>query len=328
MENNEMLRQLTNTVEIIGTLKSKDIEVKTSKRTGAEYVSGKLEVICKIGNRIHEIPVSVFVMKSSKLYKGIETVSQQYKSIEEVGLENADRIRVTGELTLNEYYNRDGKLVQFNDVKGIFYNRIEDVTIEDKAVASIETVVEEFQDKMDSTNLPTGIKKVKGFTVGWNNSIVELVKAEVKADLADAMINLYPPGSTGRLSFQINNYVEIQETVTSDAPAHGFGSTETVEQVAKKYENNLEIIGGDIPFFGTKEYTPEEIEKAKQVRELSLQKLSEPAPSTPQTNTGFGNSTPQSTVPPTTPAAQSVPPTVNDTPATPLVASGNEMPDF
>ena len=102
------------------------------------------------------------------------------------------------------------------------------------------------------------------------------------------MEELYRPGLTGRLTMKINNYVEIEEAEQETKAEHGFGSTKTIEKVAKKFKNNLEVVGGDIPFFGTKEYTPEEIEKAKQIRQLQLQELSQPSPSTPPVNNGFG----------------------------------------
>lgn len=329
MENNQVLRQLQNEVEIIGTLKSKELEVRTSKRTGKEFVTGKLVVLVEETDKIHEIPVRVFAMKTSKLFKGIETVSKEYKTIDEVGKENADRIRVTGSIELNEYQNRDGNLVQFNDVQGIFYNRIEDQSIEDKAIASIEVVVENFEDIIDSQQLPTGDKKVKAFTVGWNSKIIELVKAEVKQELAEPMESLYFAGSTGRVTFKINNYVEVEEQqVETQQPTHGFGSTETVERVAKNFVNNLEIIGGDIPYAGTKEYTAEEIEEAKKARALQLQEVTQPTPSTPPANTGFGQQ-PVTQQPVATPATPATPPSQPaEVAVSQPVVSNTDMPDF
>ena len=294
MENNENLRQLQNSVEVVGKLKSKQLEVKTSKK-GNEYMSGSLVVASVIGDKINEQQIKVFIMKSSKLFKGIETVMNEYKSVEEVGSEEADRIRVTGELKLNEYYNNNGNFVQFNEIKGVFFNRVEE-DVPDKSIATIETVVEEFVDIVDNDGLPTGDKTVKGFTVGWGNDVVELRNTIVRSDLAEAMQNLYVPGSTGQLTFQLNNYVEVEEPEEQEVDAsHGFGSSEKVESnVAKKYVNNIEVIGGGVPYFGTKEYTEDEIQQAKQVRELKLQSLNEPAPSTPvQRQTGFPESQPK-----------------------------------
>ncbi|UDY80679.1 hypothetical protein [Geobacillus phage GR1] len=297
MENQNIeLRQLQNNVEIVGTLKSKELEVKTSKK-GNRYMSGKLVIVSKFDGKIQEQNVRVFIMESSKLFKGIETVKNEYKSIEEHGEENADRIRVTGELTLNEYYNKQGNLVQFNEVKGVFFNRLDAENDQpDKAIASIETVVENFVEKLDKDQLPTGAYEVRGFTVGWGNEVIELKNVVIGEELAQAFMDLYQPGSTGRLTYKLNNYVEVEEKEeeVQQAPTHGFGSTETVEtsNVIRNFVNNIEIIGGDMPFLGSKEYTPEEIENAKRVRNLKLQELQQPAPEVPQTNTGFGQGAP------------------------------------
>lgn len=293
MENtNQDLRQLQNTVEVVGTLKSKDLEVKVAKNSGKRYMSGRIVVASKVDGKLNEQQISVFIMESSKLFKGIETVKNEYNSIEEVGPTQADRVRVTGELGLNEYYNREGKLVQFNDIKGVFFNRLEQGNeTPDRAIATVDTVVESFVDVMDSEGLPTGEKSVKAFTVGWGNNVIELKKTIVKENLAEAMQNLYQPGSTGKLSFKLNNYVEIKEEEEVVNPAHGFGSEEVAEStVAKNFVNNIEIIGGQVPYFGSIEYTPEEIEQAHKARELKLQTLSQPAPSTPSVTNGFGDS--------------------------------------
>jgi hypothetical protein len=292
--NQSKLRQLQNAVEVIGTLKSKELEEKYSKK-GNLMITGKLVVVSKVGDKINEISIKVLVMATSKLYKGIKTVMNEYKASDDVGMDLADRVRITGELNLNEYYNQAGKLVQFNEIKGVFYNRLEkDDKQPDKALASVETVIESYSEKLDSEGLPSGDLNVHGFTVAFGDNVVELKNAVVNSELAEAFQNLYQPGQTGRLTFRINNYVEVEEKEEEAAPqepTHGFGSTETVESnVIKNYVNNLEIIGGDIPYFGGKEYTPENIQEAKKIRNLKLQSLQPQVPDTPPTGfgTGFG----------------------------------------
>ena len=287
MENKE-LRQLENSVEIVGTLKAKNLKMATSKK-GRDYVSGNLIVQSEIGDKIHEHRVSVFMMKDSKLFKGIETVSKEYKAIEDVGKENADKIRVTGELGLNEWYNRNGQLIQRNEIKGVFFNRVEPDEA-DKALATIETVVTGFEPIIDESGLPTGEKKIEGFTVGWGNNVIDLVDAVVKADLVEAMENLYTPGSTGSITYNLNNYVLVDENPEKvETVNHGFGSQEKVDsQVATKYVNNIEVFGGSVPYFGTIEYTEEEIQTARQVRQMALEALQAPPPATPANTPGFG----------------------------------------
>lgn len=322
MEDNQSLRQLQNQVEIIGTLKSKDLEVKTTQ-DGRSYMSGRIVVLSKIRDKVNEQIVKVFIMESTKLFKGIDTVRKEYKSIDEHGIEEAERIKVTAELTLNEYAGSDGVIRSYNEVKGIFFNRIGEGQREpdqaDKSLASIETVVQGFKEVLDSDNLPTGAYEVQGFTVGWGNAIIELKNCVIGAELAEPFKNLYQPGSTGRLSIQLNNYAkvgEIEEPVIEEAPSHGFGSTDKVEQnVVKDYVNNLEVVGGDIPFLNTKEYTEEEISKAAKIRETKLASLeASTPPDVPVKNTGFGG---EITIPP-----DSIPNTETTN------INTDEMPDF
>lgn len=318
---NTELRQLENMVEVIGTLKSKTLEVKTSQK-GNTYIGGELIVLVKDEDKVNEIKIKVMIMGTSKLFKGAETVIREYETIETAGVEGAHRVRISGELTLNEYYNSQGRLVQFNEIKGVFFNRIEDDS-KDKATADIETIVNNFTDKMDADGLITGVKNVDAFSVAWGSKVVELRNLVVRDSLAEAMVGLYIPGSTGRLTMKINNYVEtkeIEEEIQA-SPAHGFGTTETVERkIAKDYVNNLEIIGGDIPFFGTKEYTEEEIAQAKQVRALALQTLTPTASTVPDNApTGFGTSANG-----TTAAAA----TTETTTASATPFSSSDLPDF
>lgn len=311
-QNQDQLRELQNTVEIIGTLKTKDLQIKVSKK-GNQYVSGKLVVITKVDNKINEQNIKVMVMGTSKLFKGVETVMNEYKSIDENG--TGERIKITGSLELNEYYNSKGELVQFNQVKGVFFNRLDETNDQpDKAIATIETVVTGFEEKLDKDRLPTGSYNIKGFTVAWGNDVVELKNTIVSSDLAQSFMNLYQAGSTGQLTFKLNNYVEVEENAV-EVPvtvSHGFGSTETAEggsNVIRNFVNNIEVIGGGMPFFGTKEYTPEEIQKAQQVRALKLQTMQEPAPTTP--NVGFPPVTddqlPNGMTPPPAPNPQDMP---------------------
>lgn len=292
-ESTQALRQLQNTVEIVGTLKSINLEKKVSKKNN-HYVKGNLVVESKTDGKIQETKVEVFIMKSSKLYKGIETVMREYKALDSLKADEvADRISVTGELVLNEYINAQNHLVSYNQVKGVFFNRLTPENDRpDKAIASVEVVVESFVPLLDSENLPTGDYSVNAFNVAYGPTIVELKNTIVKADLAQSFMDLYQPNSTGRITFQLNNYAEVKEVeVEVPQTQHGFGSTETVDTFeAKNYVNNIQVIGGDLPYMEPKAFTPEEIEEAKRLRSLAIQELSSSAPETPQSEpTGFGS---------------------------------------
>lgn len=177
------LRKLQNNVEIIGTLKSKELEVRTSI-TGKNFMSGKLVVQSTIDDKINEQVIEIFIMESSKLFKGIETVKNEYKTIDQDGVENADRIKVKGSLKLKEYYQKQGNLVQYNEVRGMIFNRLDKKNDQEgAAIASIETVVEGFE-QIFKDELPSGDYLVKGFTVGWKGEVIELKDTFVGENIA------------------------------------------------------------------------------------------------------------------------------------------------
>lgn len=281
------LRQLKNAVEVIGTLKSKDIQIKESA-SGKKFISGRLVIQSLINEKQHEIAIEVFTMESSKLFKGVKTVMLDYKTIEMDGLGNADKIKVSGALKLKEYYNQNGKLVQYNEIRGMIFNRLKkDSIVQDRAMASVETVVQEFTPILKN-ELPTGEYSFNGFTVGWNREVIELKNIYISSDLAQAFMDLYKPGMTGRLSFKFCNI--IQET--NQPSKNGFGTSVDIEDSFSQHTNHetrIEVAGGDIPFNGESKYTKEQIKLAKQLRNLKLSELKEKNnQSLVISNTGFG----------------------------------------
>jgi hypothetical protein len=285
--NQTELRQLQNAVEVIGTLKSKNIVIKESL-SGKKYISGRLVVQSLIDEKIHEQIIEVFTMESSKLFKGVETVMLDYKTIENDGMDVADRIKVRGTLKLKEYYNQNGNLVQYNEIRGMIFNRFEKNSIdEDRAIASVETVVQEFT-PIIKNDIPTGEYYVNGFTVGWKSEVIELKNIYVSSELTQSFMDLYQPGMTGRLTFTFSNIVQQ----TNPPSTNGFGTSVDIEDSFSqpiKNETRIEVTGGDLPFIGGREYSNEQITLAKQLRNLKLSELKEKHSSrVAQSNNGFG----------------------------------------
>lgn len=286
----EVLREAQNNVEVIGTVKKINIEEKLSQKTGRPMIIGDVIVEVKDGDKVNNIKCKLFSFKLKKdgkengLYKGYKTVKEDYQ----VG----DRVRVNGNLEINEYYNQSGSLISFNEIKAVFFNRLEgeEGNRADKAIATIETVIEGMISEMDTNGIPTGNLEVDAFTVGYNGKIIPLQNLIIGQQLSQTFQNMYVPGSTGRISMKINNYAVVTEEEAPQQNA-GFGSAERIESnVVTDYTNNLEIIGGDLPYMdGVNNYSPQDIENAHKVRQLALQQLMQDAsaPSTPAT--GFGS---------------------------------------
>ena len=285
------LRQGQNNLEIVGTVKKVDLKVATNK-TGKEYISGRVEIEVRDGEKVNVIPVRVFSLKLKKdgtengLFKGYKTVLDEY----EVG----QQVRVTGEVRLEEYYTQSGSLTSYNSFSATFFNRVEDADFKPKALATVDTYVEGMTSELDAEGLPTGNLELEAFTVGYNGRVVPLKNAIVGKDLAGVFESMYYPGTTGKITYKINNYAELEETEEVVGNTTGFGSAERVEtNIVKNYVSGLEIIGGDLPYSdGVNEYSPADVEQAHKNRALALQELKQNSQAS-ATPTGFGTVQPE-----------------------------------
>lgn len=282
------LRECVNNAEIIGIVKKVELEEKVSKNTGKDMIIGYVDVEVKEDGKISNIRCKAFSFALTKagkpngLFKGYKTVKDEYQP--------GDLVRVTGNIVFNEYYTEQGEYRGFNEIKAVFFNRVDDLETKHKAVATVEMVVEGITPQIEE-DVPTGNFEVDAFTIGYGGSFIPLSNMIIGADLAQVFQGMYFPGTTGKITFKINNYAELEKVeVAVEQP--GFGSAERVEEsVVTNYTSNFEIIGGDLPYQdGVNNYTPEEIEQAHKNRELALQQLKDEASTVPSTPpTGFGS---------------------------------------
>src|SRR5699024_8867548 len=74
-----------------------------------------------------------------------------------------------------------------------------------RAVANVETVITNIEDRLNDEDLPTGEKVITGFTVGYNEQIVELTDLIVPQSLAEDFVKIYKPKQTALLTLQFIN---------------------------------------------------------------------------------------------------------------------------
>lgn len=290
------LRESNNALQVIGLLKSKEVKYGLTSEN-VPTITIDLVIASEVDNKIHENRVRLWTKETSKLYKSYKTVADEYKTIDEHGKENADLVKVTGSLEMNEYVSKtDGQLKVVNNLKGLFVNRVENKETVQEVGAVIECVVLGYADEISKEGMPTGRKKVNLFTVGYNNTIHELQNVFVPADVAQAFTRLYQPNSTGKLFIKVNNYVEVEENKEVVQQPLGFGvqlDNMPSNNVVKNYVNELTIVGGQQPETVNK-YSMEEIAEMRKLRELARnEKIN--TPQTPPTQpsgfgTGFGES--------------------------------------
>lgn len=289
------MRQSLNRVRIVGTVKSLKTYEGTTKK-GEPFISLDLVVTSKIADKIMENKVSFWTKRSSKLANGYLTASNEYKSIDEYGEENATRVIIDGNYEMNEYISQTGEFKSFPKIKGVFVNRVkDDVEIADAVELKLECVVKDVQKEIGKDGLVTNRLRTKLLSVGYNDQISEFSNIIVGEEIANDFMRLFPVGTTARLNLNINNYVIVkeQEQQAVQAPT-GFGqqlSSITENHVIKEYVNETIIIGGDNPVIEGA-YTQDEFNQMMKLRELAIREITNSVPATPPSSgfgTGFGS---------------------------------------
>lgn len=298
------LRESINNLVVVGKLKSK--EVKYGSKEGIGTISLALKVLTteKLADnseRVHENTIRFWAKQTSKLYSSYVTVANDYKTIEVNGEENADVIRITGSLDMNEY-EKNGEIKTGNNIRGVFVNRVQDAKLAVQEVgAEVECVVLGITDEMKDSKL-SGRKKIQVMSVGYGSKIHEFQNVVVESNLAEQFARTYKVGDTAKFIFKINRYAEVKKDEPKPDMTLGFGTglSNTFGGVTDNYVNEISIVGGTLPYAEGIRYSNEQIAEMRKIRDLAKNELINSASAAPQitSQTGFGNSfepTPQTT---------------------------------
>lgn len=295
MENN-ILQQSNNKGIIIGKLKEKKITFATGKESGKAYAKGTLTVVVNTADGVNEIRVNVMQMALKKndggengLYKALQTVNNEYKSILEVGEEQADTIKIEGSLEMNDYYNRNrDEVVSSLQVKGTIINRV-DATSEHMAKFKIGGFIEDINNKEDNS------VDVQMTSIAYGGKAFP-VTVNVPKEGVPTFVAMFYQGCTADINFDMVNAVEVSKSV--DNVGWGTG----IDDIAERRVRVNRAFGGSVLPVG---YTQDQIVQVKNIRQQRLETLlleGREKSSQPTTNesvsagfgVGFGN--------PTTPA--------------------------
>lgn len=290
------LREGVNNMVVVGKLKSKEVKYGTAQDgTGTISVALKVLTTEKVADeeRVHENTIRLWAKQTSKLYTSYSTVANEYKTIETHGENNADVIRITGSLEMNEYV-KDSELKTMNNLRGVFVNRVNDpATAVQEVGAEVECVMLGAADEIKDGK-PTGRKKVQLMSVGYGSRIHELQDVYVEANLANDFVRMYSVGCTAKFVFKVNKYaVAKKDAVPQSSMALGFGSglSNTFGGVVNEYVNDVIIVGATAPYVEGVKYSNEQIAEIRKLREMAKNEKLNSAPATPApmtTQTGFG----------------------------------------
>lgn len=286
------MEQMQNDVQIIGLLKTLNLEEKQTKK-GRDAIMGNavIEVTDKF-KHVNNIRVNIFAFRltkagsQSKLYTSFETVMNEYKTIDNDGRSEANYVRVTGSLDSN-IYSSHGAIHCSNRIRAVFFTRLkEDEVKEQKSLCTMGVYVQKFDDAIDADGNPLGYSNITAFSVGYNGTVIPIFNLTISGKVEKQFKSYYVPGSTGIMTFRMNNYAKPKEK-DEDTEERGFGSSEEVGTPQVDYVNNKEVTGGHLPFEDDKALTPDEgANLIKQFHEM-INQAKEDANDGFESNTGF-----------------------------------------
>lgn len=290
--NNTTLREATNNVVIEGTVAEVRIEAK--KTNDKEFITGEVDIQTD-ENSIHTVKVFANKLnkegKESSLYKGIETIMNEYKSIASHGKENADRVRITqGKVGLNEYVGQDDMIKSYPQLSANFINRLTATEeFNPKAEFEVEMYVHSVAEEMKNDE-ETGRAILKGLVPVYGGKVIPFSFIVADKDAVDYVSNNYEAGSTVTVYGDIVNRVNV---VKKEVEV-GFGKPQ--EKITRTTVREYVVTGGTPPLDSddSKAYSTDIIKKALVEREayheeMKAKKKNNESKPAEKEKKGFGN---------------------------------------
>lgn len=271
MEN--QIRVCENKAIVVGKLKEKNINFIS--KDGKLMATGYLVIVTNTKYGKGEIRVSVLQNaltkdgKENTLYKGLQTVQNEYKSILQVGSEEAaDLVKIEGNLTDDTYFNtKKNEFVEKIGIRASFINRIERVdkagkTIEDCSKVALEGYIAEINQHEEEL-------QVKFVSVGYGGVAVP-VECYIPKQLVIPFQGRHQVGQTTTLNFDIVNSVETNKVQEEVGFGEGLG-----EEITRTITKNVVFGGGAIDY--TNGYTNEDVQQSMSRRAAVLDTKKEKA---------------------------------------------------
>lgn len=275
-EDKTTLREAENTVEIEGLLleiESRSGEVGTDK----EYLSATLTIATN-EDRTEQHQVEMFASKYKKdgtengVFNSLQTVVEEYKSVDKHGLEEADYVRINrGRLQKNDYVGGDGQLRSNPQISTPFVNRVdagEEVDLHAKF--EVELIVDRVIEEFGKDEEETGRAILHGFIPLYGGRVIPF-EFVVHEDGAEYVLDNYEKGDTVFVYGDIINRREEKTTKIESA----FGEDRVKKTTS--YIREFLIRGGTEPYDedDPKAFDPEVVRKALAEREAYLEELVE-----------------------------------------------------
>lgn len=232
METN--LRQADAKVTVAGIVSDKKLEMTT--KDGVRTIEGTITIKTADTNFV-QMRVRCADKKKdgseNKTFAGVMTVMNEYKSIADVGEDEADRVRASGQINLFRSNNNGNEIVSYTSN---FFNRIKaNQEFESKAEFEIEMYIKSLVPEMNKEGEETGRYKIVGWIPTFNG--IEPLDLIVPEELADQVSSIYEPKQTARF---YGNIVQNVTYETIERPM-AFG---VKKETKANFINELVVTGG------------------------------------------------------------------------------------
>ena len=278
-----MLESKENSVKIEGILSEIDLEAGSYVKDGKtiEKIGGsiKVRVTQVLNGKEIELDIPVF-MFSNKLtnkgtpnpaYTSIERVMNEYKSIAAVGIDAADRVRITGaNIRMNEYYGQTGSLNSYPRINASFVTKITDLTkyapeASFSAIFAIGSMG--YETDKDGVEIQDRYK-IRGIMPQYGGSVDVIDFYATNPNVIDAVSSYWEQGDTVKINGKLNFSSKTEETVVQV----DFGEP----RVERKTVSVSELIitgGSQTPLEGDFAFDMDEIQTALEARQARLAEL-------------------------------------------------------
>ena len=267
--------QAQNKINIVGKLL--DVTFGEGKlNDGRAYQRASLTIRANqtFGGReeISEVPVSIFATqytstgKLNPAWKSLQDL-RGYKSVQDVGFDNADKIRVTGcTISENNFVSRNGQLINGWQLRASFINV---ASTEDVASFINDIFIMDMHEELDRNDEPTGRLVIKGGLVQYGSKLDVLEYIVEQPEAVEYISSHWNVNDTVTVRGRIR-VTSIEEKPSGIESSWG----EDIPEASTRYVRELIITKGDDE--GKEEefaYDPTEIKKGFNIRKANIEQM-------------------------------------------------------
>ena len=243
----------TNQFNVVGTLKSVDLQERTSSKTGNQFVSGSILVESIIKGETNEFVIDLFANKLTADKKP----SKLYENYLDLNNLIGKKIDVSGNLSENRYFSeKSNQMASRQTLSGRFIKGVVPNTADSATFSVGGFVVSNLVEKKRKDNSIYAYELTLA-QANYREDNLTMFRLQVKpedTDIVRGIEKTYKVGDTVLISGELNFLVET----TTQTIENAFGAP-TVKTYQNRY-NSFYVTGGSNPEQGESAYSTELIQ--------------------------------------------------------------------